>query len=63
MTSSSNSILGKFVNDCTSYQAHSIYLIEPRLSNKEIYEALENASGQNISSEFFIDSSYLTNKK
>lgn len=52
------------MNDCISHQAHSIYLIEPRSSNKDIYDELEKAWRQsNISSEFFLDSSYLTNKK
>ena len=66
---SSNSIFGKFMNDCISHQAHSIYLIEPRSSNKDIYDELgkawrqSNGENVNISSEFFLDSSYLTNKK
>jgi hypothetical protein len=44
-------------------------LIEPRASNKEIYDELEMAWRQTnsetikISPEFFLDSSYLTNKK
>ncbi|CAF3399711.1 unnamed protein product [Rotaria socialis] len=60
---------GKFVNDCISNEAYSIYLIEPRLSNKEIHEALQTAWHQwnnkfsvNISTDVFIDSSYLTIK-
>jgi len=70
--SSPNAIFAKFSNDCVSRQAHSIYLIEPRPSNKDIYEELEKAWHQsnsenhfpiNISSEFFLDPSYLTNKK
>ncbi len=72
LTPSSDSIFGKFMNDCIAYQARSIYFIEPRVSNKEIYDGLgkvwrqsnsENNFPINISSEFFIDSSYLTNKK
>jgi hypothetical protein len=58
---------GKSHNNCTPREVHSLYLIEPRPSNKEIYHALQNAWHQtnplNVSSEFFIDSSYLTNKK
>jgi len=57
VTSSSlaNSIFGKFVNDCISYQAHSVYLIEPRLSNREIYEALQKAWRQsNSQNSFFL---------
>ncbi|CAF3578872.1 unnamed protein product [Adineta steineri] len=64
-----NSVFGKYVNDCISHPVRSIYLIEPRSSNKDIYEALRTAWRQTnnnypitISSEFFIDSSYLTNK-
>ncbi|CAF3961528.1 unnamed protein product, partial [Adineta steineri] len=64
-----NSAFGKYVNDCISHPVRSIYLIEPRSSNKDIYEALKAAWRQTnnnypitISSEFFIDSSYLTNK-
>lgn len=36
-------IYGRQANDCRSSEAYSIYLIEPRLSNKEIYEALDHA--------------------
>jgi hypothetical protein len=70
-SSSSNNLTshstGKFQHSCISREVRSLYLIEPRPSNKEIYDALQNAWRQpnplNISSEFFIDSSYLTNKK
>lgn len=69
---SSDSIFGKFNNDCVLRQARSIYLIEPRPSDKDISQALDKAWRQsnrlnpvpiNISSEFFLDSSYLTQKK
>ncbi|CAF2376052.1 unnamed protein product [Rotaria sp. Silwood2] len=62
-------VYGKFSNNCISYEVRSIYLIEPRLSHREIHEALENAWRQSnnnfpikISSEFFMHSSYITNK-
>ncbi|CAF3582391.1 unnamed protein product [Rotaria sordida] len=62
-------LYGQYVNTsrCISYQAHWLYLIEPRPSNDLIRSALENAWRQsnnnlqiNISPEFYFDSSYLT---
>jgi hypothetical protein len=67
-----DSIFGKFNNDCILRQARSIYLIEPRPSDEDISQALDKAWRQsdgpnpvpiNISSEFFVDSSYITQKK
>ncbi|CAF0904049.1 unnamed protein product, partial [Adineta ricciae] len=62
-------IVGQSFTNCTSYPIHSIYLIEPRPSHREIFDALtaawrksNNNYPVNISSEFSIDSSYLTNK-
>jgi hypothetical protein len=34
---------GKQHDECAASEIYSIYLIEPRLSNKEIYEGLSNA--------------------
>lgn len=85
-------INGLFNHECSLVEAHSIYLIEPRSSDRTVYEALGKAWRQssinlilfsscrtnrtkdylfslldhqpiNISSEFFIDSTYLTKQK
>ncbi|CAF3387595.1 unnamed protein product [Rotaria sp. Silwood1] len=62
-------LYGKYVNTshCVPYQAHWLYLIEPRPSNDLIRSALENAWRQSnnnlqisVSPEFYFDSSYLT---
>jgi hypothetical protein len=47
-----NSVFGKFMNDCISYPIRSVYLTEPRLSNKEIYDALKTAWRQANSMKF-----------
>lgn len=60
----------KSTKDCMAVEIHSIYLTEPNVSNELIYQALKTAwqetSGgrdASISSDFFIDTSYVTDDK
>lgn len=43
---------GKVVNSCVSYEALSLYIIEPRSSDKDIYQALEKAWHQSNGENF-----------